>query len=72
MNREKIGINTEFIKLDSFLKFAGAAEVGSYGKELVLQGKVKVNGELCLMRGKKLYPGDIVALKGIEYEVIRL
>ena len=47
-----VKITTDFIKLDQLLKFAGAAAIGSEAKELVLEGKVKVNGEICTMRGK--------------------
>lgn len=66
---EEIEIRTPFIKLDSFLKFAGTAETGGQAKELVQGGQVKVNGEVCTMRGKKLYPGDRVeALDGV-YQV---
>ena len=64
---EEIEIRTPFIKLDSFLKFAGAAETGGQAKELVQDGQVKVNGEVCTMRGKKLYPGDRVSAPGGEY-----
>ena len=47
---EEIEIRTPFIKLDSFLKFAGAAETGGQAKELVQDGQVKVNGEVCTDR----------------------
>lgn len=64
MQHEMIGIRTEFIKLDQFLKFAGAAETGGHAKELVFDGMVSVNGEVCTMRGKKLRPGDVVVVDG--------
>lgn len=70
METEKVKITTPFIKLDSFLKFAGAAETGGQAKELVQEGKVLVNGEPCAMRGKKLRPGDRVVVVDIEYIVI--
>lgn len=57
---EKIRITTEFIKLDALLKFAGLCETGGEAKELIQGGTVKVNGEVCTMRGKKLHPGDEV------------
>lgn len=57
---ERVPIRTEYIKLDSFLKYAGATETGGEAKELVQAGKVSVNGEVCTMRGKKLRPGDLV------------
>ncbi|WP_283125000.1 RNA-binding S4 domain-containing protein [Angelakisella massiliensis] len=69
MKTEVITIHTEFIKLDSFLKFAGAAETGGHAKELVASGEVLVNGERCEMRGKKLRPGDRVTLGDTVYEV---
>ena len=69
MKREIVEITTEFIKLDSFMKFAGAVAIGGHAKELVQSGYVKVNGEVCLMRGKKLREGDVVEFDGVEYEV---
>ena len=66
---EIVTIRTEFIKLDQFLKFAGAAETGGHAKELVAAGEAKVNGEVCLMRGKKIRPGDVVEIGGMRYEV---
>lgn len=57
-----VEISTAFIKLDSFLKFCGAAETGGQAKELVQDGLVQVNGEVCLQRGRKLRDGDVVAV----------
>ncbi len=57
---KEIFINTPFIKLDSFLKLAGDAMTGAMAKEGIKEGKIKVNGEICTMRGKKLYDGDRV------------
>ena len=61
---QKILIHTEFIKLDALLKFAGLCETGGEAKELVQGGAVKVNGEVCTMRGKKMRPGDKAAIDG--------
>ena len=66
----EIKIQTEFIKLDSFLKFCGAASLGSEAKMYVLDGLVTVNGEVCLQRGKKLYRGDIVEFNGETFKVV--
>lgn len=66
---EAVVISTPFIKLDSFLKFAGAAETGGQAKELVQGEDVLVNGEICTMRGKKLRPGDRVVSGEREYLV---
>lgn len=68
---EKIAIKTEFIKLDQLLKFSGIADIGSEAKQMVLDGIVKVNGEVCTMRGKKIRPGDLVEITG-EDIIIRL
>ncbi len=69
MNIEEIKIRDEFIKLDSLLKFAGVTETGGIAKEIITDGKVKVNGEVCLMRGKKIRPGDSVVIDEIELEI---
>ena len=61
---DTIQINTEFIKLDSLLKFAGMVETGSEAKDLIQAGQVKLNGEVCTMRGKKCVPGDEIELDG--------
>ena len=66
MKKVEIAIITEFIKLDSLLKFAGAAETGGEAKEAVQNGEVLYNGEVCTMRGKKVRPGDKVTYAGVE------
>ena len=67
---EKIQINTEIIKLDAFLKWAGIASLGSEAKIYVQDGLVKVNNEICTQRGKKLKVGDIVSFEGEDYEIV--
>ncbi|MBD5099600.1 MAG: RNA-binding S4 domain-containing protein [Clostridiales bacterium] len=64
MSEERIKINTEFIKLDALLKFAGLVETGGEAKLAIQNGEVTVNGEPCTMRGKKLRPGDRAELDG--------
>lgn len=64
MQEERIKITTEFIKLDSLLKFAGVVETGGEAKLAIQEGHVTVNGEVCTIRGKKLRPGDRVELDG--------
>lgn len=59
-----IKINTDFIKLDALLKFAGIAETGGEAKMLIANGLVTVNGETCTMRGKKLREGDVITADG--------
>jgi len=64
---ETIQISTEFIKLDQLLKFTNAVEGGGMAKNVVLDGLVKVNGEVCLQRGKKIRGGDIVEFNNEKY-----
>ena len=66
---ETVIIRTEFIKLQDLLKFAGLVETGGEAKEHIQAGAVTVNGEVCLMRGKKIRPGDDVAFRGRHYAV---
>ena len=69
INMETISINTEFIKLDAFLKYAGMVGTGGEAKIRIAEGEVLVNGEVCTMRGKKLRPGDTVKLGSEEAQV---
>ncbi|MBE6844383.1 MAG: RNA-binding S4 domain-containing protein [Ruminococcus sp.] len=57
----EVSIKTEFIKLDQLLKFSGLCDTGGFAKELIQQGEVQVNGEVCTMRGKKIRSGDMVS-----------
>ncbi len=61
---QEVAIHTPFIRLDQFLKFAGATETGGEAKELVQAGQVSVNGQVCTARGRKLVPGDEVRVEG--------
>lgn len=69
---EKITINTEFIKLEALLKFAALCSSGGEAKNVINDGLVSVNGEVCTMRGKKVRAGDTVSFDGkdltVEYE----
>ena len=67
---EEVKISTEYIKLDSFLKWCGVASLGSEAKMYVLDELVKVNGEICIQRGKKIRIGDVVEFNGEAYKVI--
>lgn len=57
---ETITINEEFIRLDNLMKFSGMCNSGGRAKYLIQNGEVKLNGEVCTMRGKKIRPGDII------------
>jgi ribosome-associated protein len=62
-------ITTEYIKLDQAMKFANVIESGSFAKEMISQGFVKVNGEVEYRRGRKLYDGDNFTFEGETYEI---
>lgn len=66
---EKLLIVTDFIRLDSALKLANAVSSGGEAKTVILDGAVKVNGETCLQRGKKLREGDSFEFCGVIHEV---
>ena len=68
---KKIGITSEFIKLDSLLKFAALSETGGEAKEEILGGFVKVNGETCTQRGRKIRPGDTVRAYGKVLRIVQ-
>ena len=64
---QQVLIETEFIKLESAMKLANIVISGGSAKLEIQEGYVTVNGEVCTMRGKKLYPGDTFAFEGVEY-----
>ena len=66
---ETITIHTEFIKLQDLLKLANLVGTGGEAKIVIQNGDVSVNGEVCTMRGKKIRPGDTVAIDGKELTV---
>ena len=63
-NITPVVIETEFIKLESAMKLANIMPTGGAAKQGIQEGFVKVNGEVCTMRGKKLYPGDKFTYEG--------
>ena len=71
MELHDIQIHTEYIKLQDLLKFAGAVETGGDAKLIIQEGRVQVNGEVCTMRGKKIYPGDRVDFDRFSLEVTK-
>ena len=62
-------ITTEYIKLDSFLKGVNAVSTGGQAKQIIAERRVRVNGQVELRRGRKLYPGDRVSLWDREFTV---
>ena len=68
-NSIPVVIGTEFIKLQDAMMFANIVYSGGEAKTLIQEGDVKVNGEVCTMRGKKLYPGDKFEFNGDTYQI---
>ena len=66
---EKISITGESIKMDALLKYAALVGTGGAAKYVIAEGMVRVNGEVCTMRGKKLRPGDTVSFDQFQLEV---
>ena len=65
MKTETIKIDSEYIKLQDLLKLSGVCATGGMAKLAVQNGEVLVNKEVCTMRGKKLWPGDVVQLDDV-------
>ena len=68
--RKQLQIQTEFIRLDSALKLSSAVSTGGEAKFVIQDGLVRVNGIVCLQRGKKLRNGDFFEFQRQEYEVV--
>lgn len=68
---QKININTEYIKLDQLLKLASLVQTGGEAKQIISEGLVKYNGEICTQRGKKVREGDIVELNDEKVQINR-
>ena len=66
---ETIHIDTEFIRLDALLKLGGLVQTGGEAKLRIQGGEVRVNGEICTQRGKKLRPGNVAELEGRRLRV---
>lgn len=60
----QISIETDYIKLDQFLKLAGIAQTGGQAKIIISEGSIIVNNEVVLQRGKKIRKNDIIEIKG--------
>ena len=66
---ETIKLKDEYIKLGQELKAAGLVESGVDAKFAIQDGLVKVNGQIEVQRGKKLYDGDIVEFEGNQINI---
>lgn len=67
--RVEKAIDTPFIRLDAFLKMCDAVQSGGHAKTVIQEGDVRVNGEVCTQRGRKLHPGDEAQFNRVIYIV---
>jgi len=68
----EVSIQTEYIALGQFLKLSGVIDTGGMAKAFLAEVSIEVNGEQENRRGRKLYPGDVVAVDGYgQYKVVR-
>jgi ribosome-associated protein len=69
MKAQEVSIQSEFIKMDSLLKYAGVCMTGGEAKTIIEEGIVLFNGEVCTMRGKKVRPGDEVSVGDVVLKI---
>ena len=69
-NEIPVVITSEFIKLESAMKLANIVPTGGSAKAEIQEGFVTVNGEVCTMRGKKLYDGDKFSFDGENFVIV--
>ena len=67
----KITIRDDFIKLGQAMKLAGLVENGVEAKIVIQDGQVRVNGEVDLRRGRKVYVNDVITYQGKDITVTR-
>lgn len=70
MKIKEVKIQSEFIRLDDLLKYEGVVSTGGYAKFVIQGGEVRVNGDICLQRGKKLRPGDKIEYAGDAFQIV--
>ena len=70
MSRQEFVLEAEFIRLDDLLKLTGCVQTGGMAKVLIQSGGETIDGEVCIMRGKKLRGGEVIAVPDIGEEII--
>ena len=60
-----IHIHTSYSQLDQLLKWEGIISTGGSVKPMLAEGLVSINGEIATERRRKIFPGDIVQIKGV-------
>lgn len=68
---EQVFITTDFIRLDAALKLSGVAGTGGQAKTIISEEDIKVNGEVCTSRGKKLRDGDCFEFQRTIYNIVK-
>lgn len=68
--KKQVEITTDFIRLDAALKLANVVSTGGQAKMLIEDGQIRVNGEICAQRGKKLRSSDVFSFENTEYVVV--
>ena len=66
---ENIEISTEFITLSQMMKMASLVQSGGEAKQIILEGLITVNNDVCTQRGKKLFKGDIIEFDNQQYVI---
>lgn len=69
--KKTVYLITDFIRLDAALKLGDAVQSGGHAKIVIQDGEVKVNGEVCTQRGKKIHPGDNFQFENVIYEAVK-
>lgn len=68
--KKKVEITTDFIRLDAALKLANVVSTGGQAKMLIEDEQIRVNGEICTQRGKKLRSGDVFSFENTVYVIV--
>ena len=73
MNKKctQIIINTDYITLGQFLKFADIIYSGGEAKQFLSENEVYIDGELDTRRGRKLCGGERISVIGLNFEIIK-
>ncbi len=69
MSKQSFTLEEEYIRLDDLLKLTGCVQTGGQAKVLIQTGGVRLDGEVCTMRGKKLRGGEIITIPELDEEI---
>ena len=57
-------LRTDFITLDDLLKATGLAPSGGAAKQLISEGRVRVDGQVEMRKACKIQAGQVIDLQG--------